>query len=187
MKKLNVLLPVLMIMFFATTVVAQEDVCEDCGRSGRGYGRAETKGSRSESQGREKGDFAEKMKDELGLTDEQCEALKACKEDRKCGPEEMKGAYEARKELYAAIGSEPIDMDLVNELHSKSKVLDAERSDQRLQSMLDLRKILTAEQFTKMKEHMKSKGGHRGKGSYGHKKGSGSEEGKGSKKGSGSE
>lgn len=99
----------------------------------------------------------EEMKELLGLTDEQYEALLAQKEEHREAVKETRNQYSAkRKELMEEIHKETIDTGRITQIHSESKSLQLEIMDHRLEGMLKMREILTAEQFQLMQEKFRS-------------------------------
>ena len=100
----------------------------------------------------------QKIFDELGVSDEQRAQLKANKEKNR---EAMKAVHEQKKSLREELNQElmkpELDMAKVKEIHEKMKALDAQVSDNRLDSILEVRKILTPEQFGKFLSVMKEK------------------------------
>ena len=54
-------------------------------------------------------------------------------------------------------------MALIQQIHSEIKALIAQREDDRLAGVLQMRQILTPEQFAQFHAKMKDKGRHRGK------------------------
>jgi Spy/CpxP family protein refolding chaperone len=98
---------------------------------------------------------------QLNLTDDQKTQLEANKKQRrdqmKTWAEQMKAQREAmRQELM----KKDLDMGKVNAIQSQIKTLEAQMTDNRLNSILEVRKILTPEQFNKfisMMEQNRSK------------------------------
>jgi len=101
--------------------------------------------------------------DKLDLTTEQKKQLEANKvRDR----EVMKASFEKMKSYRETLKTElmkpELDMVKINNIQSQIKTLQAEMLDNRLNSILKVRKILTPEQFTKFISHVnKRKFNHR--------------------------
>ena len=100
----------------------------------------------------------QKLFDQLNVSDEQKEKLKANKLKNK---EAMKALQEQNRSYREALHQElmkpDLDMNKVKDIHEKMKALDAQISDNRLDSILEVRKILTPEQFAKFLTVMKEK------------------------------
>lgn len=96
----------------------------------------------------------------LNLTDEQKKKLE---ENRARNREKAKGLAEAIKTARESLDKElmkpELDMARINELKSQIKSAQSELLDERLNSTIEVRNILTAEQFSKFvalkKEHWK--------------------------------
>lgn len=104
----------------------------------------------------------EKMINELGLTEEQVTAMKAYKEEHrensKTQRQEMKSLRQSLKtELEKA---EP-DQAVIDSISTELKNAQAAMIDQRIESILGMKKILTPEQFATFQEKM---GNGKGKG-----------------------
>ncbi len=98
---------------------------------------------------------------DLNLTEEQKKALEENKnknrELKKSSFQAMKGKMEEmRKELQ----NPTLNMEKINQIQSELKASQAQMLDQRLQGILEIRKILTAEQFTKFSAKMEEHKGH---------------------------
>ena len=102
---------------------------------------------------------------DLNLTDQQKKMLEENKAKHK---EDMKAALDAIKQTRAAmrqeLQKEKLDMAKVGQINDELKKLEAQMIDRRLESVLEVRKILSPQQFqkfmTKMeerKEHFKEK------------------------------
>ena len=105
----------------------------------------------------------QRIQEQLNLNEEQQELLEAHKAKHR---EAMKVFHEAiktkRGELKTELEKQELDMDQIRKLHSEMKELDAKMADHRLEGILEVREILTPEQFT---EFMKLTGKHkRGRG-----------------------
>ena len=87
---------------------------------------------------------------QLNLTDEQKKQL----EDNKLKHQETRRAsFEKMRSYKDALNQElmkaDLDMNKINEIQSQLKALQSEMADARLNSILEVRKILTPEQFAK--------------------------------------
>ncbi len=94
----------------------------------------------------------EKMKAQLSLTPDQEKKLKehrqAHREERKKMAETMRAKRDA---LEQEMAKPSFDEAKVKILHSELQVLRTQMADQRLQGILEVRKILTPEQFAKFR------------------------------------
>jgi len=109
---------------------------------------------------------------ELGITEEQEGQLKAYRQQHqsqvKAVKEEIK---QKRDEIRQELQKDEMDLARVKQLHEELKALKMKKEDSRLEAILDVRGVLTPEQFKKfseMKDKMKDgrKGGmHGSKGS----------------------
>ncbi|OGX06283.1 MAG: hypothetical protein A2Z88_00545 [Omnitrophica WOR_2 bacterium GWA2_47_8] len=121
-------------------------------------------GYEGEHKGKMKEKWAEKkaeMYKELGLTPEQQAQLDAHKEKHRG---QMKGLHEQikakREEVRAELQKPEVDTNKVQQVHNELKALKAQQEDHQLEGVLEVRKILTAEQFQKfmqLKEDWKNK------------------------------
>ena len=89
-----------------------------------------------------------KMIEELGLTEEQQQKLEDHKNTHKS---QMNEQREAKKDLHAQLKAEiekvELDTGTIYSIHEQIKALDIEMADHRLEGMLQIREILTPEQF----------------------------------------
>lgn len=87
---------------------------------------------------------------QLGLSEAQKQQLE---ENRKQNMDGMKAMAAQKRSLREAMKAElmkpNMDMAVVNDLQGKLKAIDAQQMDNHLRSMLEVRKILTPEQFAK--------------------------------------
>ncbi|MCA9404920.1 MAG: periplasmic heavy metal sensor [Candidatus Omnitrophica bacterium] len=102
-----------------------------------------------------------KMYEKLELSQEQKEQLEA---HRKSQKEEYRAVFQELKSNKDALAEElekkNIDKDKVQQIHAKIKVLNAKKEDMRLEGIMQVREILTDEQFSefmKLKESRKEK------------------------------
>ena len=98
---------------------------------------------------------------ELNLTDEQKKALEENKNQHRA---EFKALFEnmrAKRDLMREeLQKDALNMDKVNQIEGELKQLQSQMSDQRLQGILEVRKILTPEQFKKFMANMEE---HKGR------------------------
>ena len=102
-----------------------------------------------------------KMYEKLELSQEQKEQLEA---HRKAQKEEFKEVFQELKSNKDALAEElekkNMDKDKVQQIHAKIKMLNAKKEDLRLEGIMQVREILTDEQFSefmKLKESRKEK------------------------------
>lgn len=135
---------------------------------GRHCFRGEAKEGMKENM---EGHFKEISK-ELNLTPEQEEELKNHKALRREEMKELrKRIDEAKEELGKELEKQEFDMDRINQLNSELKAAQSEKQDYSLNSILDVRKILTPEQYKRFREFTKKhcqgmKGKHKGMKGY---------------------
>ena len=95
---------------------------------------------------------------ELNLTDEQKKALE---ENKNKNREQMKALFEGMREKRTLIRQElqkdQLDMGKINQTQNELKALQSQMLDNRLAGILEVRKILTPEQFKKFSEHSQHK------------------------------
>ncbi len=88
--------------------------------------------------------------DQLNLTDDQKKQLEATKQGHRAT---MKSSRQAMKDDKEALQQElmkpQLDMPKINALHDQIKVVQSQMEDDKLRSILDVRAILTTEQFIK--------------------------------------
>ena len=84
----------------------------------------------------------------LNLTDAQKQALENNKLKHRSQMKDVSTKIKSHKEaLKAELMKPELDMSKINDIQSKMKVLQAEIADYRLSSILEVRKILTPQQF----------------------------------------
>lgn len=102
---------------------------------------------------------------ELGLSEEQQKTLK---DNKKKNREEMKTAFQAMKEkrelMRNELQKETLDMNKINGLNEDLKKLQNKMADQKLSGILEVRKVLSPEQFKKFMEKTEKHMGRHGKG-----------------------
>lgn len=107
------------------------------------------------------------MFEKLGLTEEQKQALKAHKENHRDEMKALRGQIkEKRKAFHQALEDPEADDNAITAANNAIKALTNNLADHRLNSILEIRKILTPEQFQKFNEIKKE---HKGKWQNGHK------------------
>lgn len=96
--------------------------------------------------------FAE-IFEKLKLTKDQKARLDASREEVKKQAEELRDKMgEKHKELGAALDAATLDMNKVTKVHAELKALIAQREDQRLAAILEVRKVLTPQQFAEFQK-----------------------------------
>ena len=93
------------------------------------------------------------MHKKLGLSDDQEKQLKEHREKGRAQMEALRDKMQAKQEeMRAELQKEKFDVDKVKAIHAELKALKAEAEDNRLDGILQVRQILTAEQFHKFME-----------------------------------
>ena len=123
----------------APAVYAEDDMNPPAERSDAGH------------QWREKaGEKLQEIYGQLNLTDEQKKQLE---ENKAKNRDKMKAVFEQMKSYKEQINQEltkaELDMAKINGIQAQLKSLQAQMADDRLSSILEVRKILTPEQFSK--------------------------------------
>lgn len=109
------------------------------------------------------------MFEDLGLSEEQKKLLE---ENKTKNHEKMKAVHssmkEKRKLLHEELKKDELDMAAITGINNEMKALEAQMSDDRLAGILEVRKILTKEQFKKFSAKMdQMRKSHKGKGGPG--------------------
>ncbi|MEW6379262.1 MAG: periplasmic heavy metal sensor [bacterium] len=87
---------------------------------------------------------------QLNLTPEQDSQLKAHRNRHEKQQEELKGRIRAKKEeLKQELQKPDLQMEKINQLHAELKALLGQKEDNRLEGILEVRKILTPQQLVK--------------------------------------
>ncbi|MCA9400687.1 MAG: periplasmic heavy metal sensor [Candidatus Omnitrophica bacterium] len=95
----------------------------------------------------------EEMKEDLGLTDDQVTRLKEHKQANRKHKKEFWGELKSKKDLLKeALQKDELNRDEIQKIHSEIKVMKNQMEDDRLESILEVREILTPEQFQKFHE-----------------------------------
>ena len=85
---------------------------------------------------------------QLNLTEEQKQQLKKNRSNHR---EKMKASFEQMRSYKQALRQElmkaELDMGKINQIQSQTKALQGQMADERLESILEVRKVLTPEQF----------------------------------------
>jgi|GEM_PF-2897773 len=116
------------------------------------------RGDRPTKEGIEE-DF-KKLSKEIGLTPEQEQRLKDLKAKNIEETKELRKLLkEKREELAKELEKEELNMDRINQLNRELKDIQSQKQDHRLNSILEIRKILTAEQYKKFREFGKKRFG----------------------------
>lgn len=115
--------------------------------------------------------FKEEMEEKLGLSDAQQQKLQ---EHRNSHRDQAKQRFASIKELrnglQTELEKEEFDVGKIRSIHEQLKSIKNEMADHRLEGILEVREILTAEQFKKfheLKGDRKGKWGGKHKGSHG--------------------
>lgn len=104
-----------------------------------------------------------RMAEELGLSVDQQEKLEANRvNNRKINKEQRDAMKALHEQLKTEVEKVDIDMAKVYKIHQQIKALDNQIADARLEGMLEVRQILTPEQFKKFQEKAGKRRGKRG-------------------------
>jgi len=112
--------------------------------------------------------FKEEMKAKLGLSDEQQQKLQEHRSSHRGQAKQYVSSMKDLKgQLKAELEKEEFDVAKVRGIHEQLKTLKNKKADDRLESILGVRAILTAEQYKKFHEFKKDRKGkwggrHRG-------------------------
>jgi Spy/CpxP family protein refolding chaperone len=108
---------------------------------------------REARQWHQRGQGPEKIFEELGLSEEQKTQLKEIRQNSEKARENLKTLMdEKRQQLTAALQSATLNEQEVTRIHNELKGLKNQQEDQRLAFILEIRKVLTVEQFMKFDE-----------------------------------
>lgn len=106
----------------------------------------------------------EAMAERLGLSDTQKDLLATHREKQWAESAELRTTLrETREALGAELGKTDFDQATVEQLHDQIKALKAEMADHRFEGILELRQILTPEQFSQFMAFKEEHRGHKGK------------------------
>ena len=115
--------------------------------------------------------FEKKIQEIYGQLNLSSEQKKQLDENKQKHRDNMKSSFEKmhslRQEMRQELTKSELDMNKINGLQSQMKSLQSEMIDRRLESILDVRKILTPEQFAKFNALMEE---HRNKNKKSHSK-----------------
>jgi len=102
-----------------------------------------------------KGPDFEEMVEKLGLTEEQQAQLKEHRQQKMQQARGIREQLKAKKEeIRQELQKEPFDVARIKAVHEQIKALVAQREDDRLEGILKMREVLTAEQFQKVHDRM---------------------------------
>lgn len=166
---------------FAAPVYAFEEEGRAPGmQEERGEGREEERGER---RGKGKGEQMGKIMDEIGLAEEQKAEIKEMHKARKAeGKEIQTKMKEARTQLKAELDKETPDTAAIKNLTTEITALYGQKVESRVEGVLEMKTVLTSEQYAALQEKMKNKKGAR-KGRRGGKRGDRGEGGREGEKG----
>lgn len=103
------------------------------------------------------------MFEQLNLSEEQKKLIEANKLKSKAAKQEMREAIRVNMKVMGEELRKPeLDMSKLSALHTTQKELSNQMSDQRFESILSVRKILTKDQFVKFSEMMEEQRERRG-------------------------
>ena len=114
-------------------------------------------GVRAQEQGpdNQRGQRMHEIFRQLDLTDTQKQALEANKQENRSRIQQARQEMKSiRQSLQQEIMLPELNMARINELHARSKVLMAQMEDEKLNSILSVRTILTPAQFAKFVDLM---------------------------------
>ena len=110
-------------------------------------------------------EMGEKMRKELGLSDEQLAQMKEIRQERKSSMKELKTkSKEARQAFQDALANPKTSKEELREKYQTLRTARQASRDARFETMLEVRSILKEEQivkFQQMKAKWKDKKGHR--------------------------
>ena len=166
LRKTLVLISVVALLFSVTPLYA-EGTHENCGMGEKG---TEAEYGHQRGRGPKEGAMA-KLIEELGLTPEQQEQLKTQREAHRGKMKELHETLKTKRaELKEELEKAGSNEGRINSLASEVKSLMSESVDLRVGNILEVKAILTPEQFEEFKKHVamkKKKGQGRGrKGSF---------------------
>ena len=106
----------------------------------------------------------EAMAEQLGLSEAQKGLLANHKAKQRESAQELRAALrETREAMKAELAKPDFDQATVENLHDQTKTLKAEMADHRLAGILEVREILTPEQFSQFMAFKGDRRGHKGK------------------------
>lgn len=117
-----------------------------------------------ERPGGGRGEMGERIRRELGLSEEQAKQLRELREAHRQEAMALHQEVQSKREaLKAALESPQLDEGRVKSLQADLKAVHEKLADHRLEGILEVRKILTPEQFAKFQEMTRDRPGFRGK------------------------
>ncbi|MFC1644195.1 Spy/CpxP family protein refolding chaperone [Candidatus Omnitrophota bacterium] len=118
-----------------------------CQAKGAGFEGSEGK------KGKDHEKYFQEMIDKMDLSKEQREQFKTHREEQKAQMKELKDALkEKRKALHAELKNYDSDESTIKSTVAELKTIQGQMLDQKVNSFLGMKKILTPEQFQKMNE-----------------------------------
>jgi len=157
-----VFLALVMVSMFAVQVMAE--------RPGGFWGssRQDRPFHDQQRDGQRRGHHMRDLIDELGLTEEQQEALRANREENMAKTRELMRAFRKKKselrQVLDRYGSTEAEIRVVSD---EVQALSAQAQDQRIEGILKIKSILNEEQYTKFQEQIAKKHRRREKGPRG--------------------
>jgi len=110
-----------------------------------------------------------KMFEELGITEEQKQALKTHKESHRSEMKALREQIKEKRKAFRQSLEDPnVDEGTITAVNNEIKILTNSLADNRLNGVLEVRKILTPEQFQKFNKMHKKKRNSGHKGSHDH-------------------
>ncbi len=158
-------------VIYGVMVVAVVSLCSAAGVQAQPHEGAPEKGSRHGGMmgegmgGKGCPSCQEKMLEELGLTPDQQKKMEAHKERHMKAMKETRDMIrQKREEIRQALEQETVDLEAVRAVHQQIKDLLVKQEDARLEAILEVKKILTPEQFVKFHAQASKMRHHRMKG-----------------------
>ncbi len=117
------------------------------------------------------GDRAEKLIEQLDLSEEQAEQIRTIREEARAENEDLRTqVQQAREQMRSLLDSDASNAELEQQ-HERMQALHQQMGDRRFQTMLQIREVLTPEQQQQLAELMEQRreqfGGRRGGGRRG--------------------
>ena len=110
----------------------------------------------AKGKGQGRGEYAQKMKAELNLSDEQLEKIKEIRQSNKGNPKEMRSQMKAaREDLQSSLGNPKVSNSELLTKFNKLETLKSEMSRKRFETMLSIRAQLDEKQIVKFHELQK--------------------------------
>lgn len=96
----------------------------------------------------------ERLMDELDLTSEQSQQIEAIKEEEKTQTEALREQMDDEKSTMRSLLSSDANSDQLRQQHQKIQALDQQIKDNRFETMLQMRDVLTPDQRAQLSELM---------------------------------